>query len=287
MFFINSGTVSVETTGTVVKRGPGDFFGEGALLSPSQRRSATIRCDTPVHAMEISREYFERYLAKSDSDLMLTLREKDKIRKRNRAKLILQMQKNLRERRFGPGEVVFKRGQDGNSLFLVESGTVNIVENGQRVFQALPRNVFGEHSLITGRPRNCTAICGAKEGCVLKELPKTDFHKLKKKSPYIVASLRDLSIRRDFKKAVVMRLKKEFPYDNPREAFDAVKTPGNKSDRLDVRAVGSLMRELNPDYTDEEILEIIRTLDLTKSGDVNFDEFKKVFVADIRKSASI
>jgi len=237
--------------------------------------------------MEISREYFERYLAKSDSDLMLTLREKDKIRKRNRAKLILQMQKNLRERRFGPGEKVFERGQDGNSLFLVESGTVNIVENGQRVFQALPRNVFGEHSLITGRPRNCTAICGSKEGCVLKELPKNDFDKLKKKSPYIVASLRDLSIRRDFKKAVVMRLKKEFPYDNPREAFDAVKTPGSKSDRLDVKAVGGLMRELNPDYTDEEILEIIRTLDLTKSGDVNFDEFKKVFVADIRKSASI
>lgn len=68
-----------------------------------------------------------------------------------------------------------------------------------------------------------------------------------------------------------MRLKKEFPYDNPREAFDAVKTAGNKSDRLDVKAVGSLMRELNPDYTDEEILEIILTLDLTKSGDVNFE----------------
>jgi len=54
-----------------------------------------------------------------------------------------------------------------------------------------------------------------------------------------------------------------------------------------VEAVASLIRELNPEYTDDEILEIIRTLDLTNSGAVNFDELKKVFVADIRKSASI
>ena len=31
MYFINSGRISVETLGSVVKRGPGDFFGEGAV----------------------------------------------------------------------------------------------------------------------------------------------------------------------------------------------------------------------------------------------------------------
>jgi serine/threonine protein kinase len=31
MYFINSGTISVETTGSIAKRGPGDFFGEGAV----------------------------------------------------------------------------------------------------------------------------------------------------------------------------------------------------------------------------------------------------------------
>jgi serine/threonine protein kinase len=33
MYVINSGTISVETHGSVVKRGPGDFFGEGAVRS--------------------------------------------------------------------------------------------------------------------------------------------------------------------------------------------------------------------------------------------------------------
>jgi CRP-like cAMP-binding protein len=109
-------------------------------------RSATIKCDTPVHAMEISREYFEKYLAKSDSGLLLTLREKDKIRKRNRSKMILRSQGNLKRRSCAKGEVIFERGDIGNSLFLVESGNVNITENGKHVFTATPTNLFGEHS---------------------------------------------------------------------------------------------------------------------------------------------
>lgn len=147
MYFINSGTISVETLGSVVKRGPGDFFGEGALLNPTKKRSATIKCDTPVHAMEISREYFEKYLAKSDSGLLLTLREKDNIRKRNRSKMIIRSQPNLIKRTYSKDEVIFERGDSGNfSLFLVESGNVNITENGKHVFTATPSNLFGEHS---------------------------------------------------------------------------------------------------------------------------------------------
>ena len=61
------------------KRHAGDFFGEGALLHPLKIRSATIKCKTPVHVIEISREYFEKYMA-SSTGLGLALREKDKIR---------------------------------------------------------------------------------------------------------------------------------------------------------------------------------------------------------------
>jgi Ca2+-binding EF-hand superfamily protein len=113
-----------------------------------------------------------------------------------------------------------------------------------------------------------------------------DFHRLAKRAPDIMTSLRNLSLRRDFKKAVVHRLKKEFPYDNPREAFDAVKLDKNRQN-LNVEDVTQLMRELNPNYTKAEILEIIRVLALTKSEDVSFDEFKKVFIADVRLSASV
>ena len=101
--------------------------------------------------MEISREYFEKYLAKSDSGLLLTLREKDKIRKRNRSKMILRSQGNLQKRHYKAGEVIFEKGENGNSLFLVDSGNVNITEDGQHVFTATPTNVFGESSKLSCR----------------------------------------------------------------------------------------------------------------------------------------
>jgi CRP-like cAMP-binding protein len=96
--------------------------------------------------MEINREYFEKYLAKSDSGLLLTLREKDKIRKRNRSKMILRSQENLKIHQYGTGEVIFEKGDTSNSLFLVESGNVNITEDGKHVLTATPSNVFGESS---------------------------------------------------------------------------------------------------------------------------------------------
>jgi CRP-like cAMP-binding protein len=288
MYFIVSGTIEVTTNdGSSAKRGPGDFFGEGALLHPKKIRSATIRCVTPVHAMEISREYFDKYLASSDSGLFLTLREKDKIRKRNRAKTILRLQKNLFERKYKKGEHLFDVGEDGDSVFIVESGKVDVRVGGNHVLTATPGNVCGEHSLIMGRRRNSTAICASAEGCMAHELKGRDFRKLIDLSPDMKASLRDLCLRRDFKKAVVMRLKKEFPYDNPWEAFDAVCAGKCSAEGLDEEAIGNLMRAMDPEYTDEEVREMINVLDLANSGKVTFDEFKKVFVADIRTAASI
>jgi len=76
MYFINSGSIEVyNKDGNKQVRSTGDFFGEGALLHPKQIRSASIRCLTPVHAIEISREYFEKYLA-SDENIKMNLREK-------------------------------------------------------------------------------------------------------------------------------------------------------------------------------------------------------------------
>jgi Ca2+-binding EF-hand superfamily protein len=66
-----------------------------------------------------------------------------------------------------------------------------------------------------------------------------------------------------------------------------VKNATSTSHNLQYDDISMLMREIHPEYTDDEILEIIRVLALTNSNDVSFDEFKKVFVADIRLSASV
>jgi hypothetical protein len=121
--------------------------------------------------------------------------------------------------------------------------------------------------------------------CTCLELSGRDFRKLMETSPESMGSIEELCWRRDFKKAVALKLKKDFPYDNPREAFDAVNENG--SEELDARAIGKLLREMDPEYTDDEIQSVIKVMDLTGSGSVSFDEFKKVFVANVRTSAAM
>ena len=258
------------------------------MLDPQRIRSATIRCKTPVHAMEISREYFEKYIAaSSDSGLLLTLKEKDKIRKRNRAKTILKLNRNLTRTVKEEGERYFQDSEPAKSMFILEDGRVDIVQarDGSIILSVLPGNLFGEHSLITGKPRNCSAVCSSPSGCVAQELPAEDFQKIVRSSPSVRMALKELHIRREFKKAVVRRLQKEFPYHDPHEAFLAA-NPKNE-EFLDFDSVSKLMRDLNPDYTPDEIKEILQALDLNNTGKVDFDEFKKIFIADIRTSASM
>jgi Ca2+-binding EF-hand superfamily protein len=78
---------------------------------------------------------------------------------------------------------------------------------------------------------------------------------------------------------------REFPYSNPREAFDAVDV--NKRGELEKEDVAKLMREMDSEYTDSEVDLMLQTLDLNHSGKVTFEEFKKVFIGDIRATQSM
>lgn len=286
MYFLESGAVEVIANGTRAVRTGGDFFGEGALLHPRNVRSATVRCLTPVHAMKISQEYFEKYIASSGSGLYLTLKEKDKIRKRNRAKTILRMQKDLKHTAKPCKSKFYKEGDDGDTVWIMEKGKVDVrVADGKAVFSIYPGNIFGEHAVITGKRRNCDAVCVSKEGCIAQELQGWQFRKLLASSTSVQDSLKELYLRREFKKAIVKRMRKNFPYEDPEEAFAAADE--NRVGRLDARNISKLMREMNPDYTDEDIQEVIHALNLTGSGSVTFAEMKKALIGDIRTAASM
>ena len=62
------GTVEVRHDDAVLAQlGPGDHFGEMALLDDAARRSATVVAVTPVHVAYVSRHYFETLLATNPS----------------------------------------------------------------------------------------------------------------------------------------------------------------------------------------------------------------------------
>jgi CRP-like cAMP-binding protein len=61
-FIILDGTASIRKKGRPsVKLGPGDFFGELALLDPAPR-NATVECDDQVLAMRLGRTAFTKVL---------------------------------------------------------------------------------------------------------------------------------------------------------------------------------------------------------------------------------
>jgi CRP-like cAMP-binding protein len=277
MFFLNSGSVQIFTKDgfSKIMSKPGDFFGEGALLSPNKIRSASIRCLTPVHVIEIDRAYFEKYMA-SDKELKLNLREKDKTRKRQRAKALLNLQQSMDRRNFRKGEHIFREGDVGDELYFLEKGQVDVSVLGNTVFEVDKGGLVGMHSVVFGRPRNTTATC-ISESCKFHVLRKTEFASFLKNHPSLKESIRDMCLRREFQKAVCLKTKRPFPRNEKelREAFDTVDHAHVGA--LKLRNIRALIQEFEPSFTEDDIQDILHSLDLDESGEVSWTEFKKIF----------
>ncbi|HSB39163.1 MAG TPA: cyclic nucleotide-binding domain-containing protein [Gaiellaceae bacterium] len=63
MFFIAEGTAVVETRREHVELGPGQFFGELALMRPDAIRTARVRAKTPLRCLALDRASFRGLVA--------------------------------------------------------------------------------------------------------------------------------------------------------------------------------------------------------------------------------
>ena len=72
--------------------------------------------------------------------------------------------RSLRVRRFRKNETIFHQGDPGDSLFIVESGSVKIVlpspegEEGAIIATLSRGDFFGELALLDGAPHSATAV---------------------------------------------------------------------------------------------------------------------------------
>jgi len=77
---------------------------------------------------------------------------------------LLTCARNLRIRRFRRGETIFHQGDPGDSLFIVEAGSVKIVlpspegEEGAIIATLGRGDFFGELALLDGAPHSATAV---------------------------------------------------------------------------------------------------------------------------------
>jgi len=103
------------------------------------------------------------------------------------------------ERRFAKGELIILAEAEGDALFVIEQGQVKvglIHEDGREVILSFlgPGEVFGELSLLDGKPRSATVTANAPTQ--LSMLRRGDFLRLLAEMPQIaVALLEELAAR--------------------------------------------------------------------------------------------
>lgn len=100
--------------------------------------------------------------------------------------------KALAARNYHRGEVLFSEGDIGRALFILESGRVELTQQGpagrsQRLALLEPGDYFGEMALIEERPRTATATALEEVRAYL--LYKTELARLLHHAPVVAATI--------------------------------------------------------------------------------------------------
>lgn len=82
---------------------------------------------------------------------------------------------------FKADEVIFRQGQPGAQLYIVQQGTVEIRQDQRLLAVSGPGDLVGEMALIDQRPRSATAI--ARTACVLVPIDAKRFAYLVQQHP--------------------------------------------------------------------------------------------------------
>ena len=277
MFFLHSGSVEVTSKdGFRVVRKAGEFFGEEALLRDTQTHSHSVRCLTPLHVLEICREYFEKYL-KADKDVELTMAETDRLRQRERAKVLFGLQKDLKPKNYQRDQVIFREQSAGDDLYIMDKGKVDISVAGRKVRSLREGEMTGEHAAFYAhKPYNVTARCRSKE-CTLQVLDGRKIRNLCNKNKELSESFKDIILRRDFKKAVVKATNQDFPQGDQdlRRVFDLIDT--DKDGEICFETLKQFVIQWDPQYTDDDIRDMLKSLNLSNTGSLSWEEFKRIF----------
>jgi small-conductance mechanosensitive channel/CRP-like cAMP-binding protein len=95
---------------------------------------------------------------------------------------------------FAPGEAIVRRGQEGNSMFVIVRGSVKVQipeHDYQKTINKLKANdFFGEMSLLTGQPRTATVI--AEEETEVIQIKKTALKPLFEANPELMKAICDI-----------------------------------------------------------------------------------------------
>ncbi|MCP4605170.1 MAG: cyclic nucleotide-binding domain-containing protein [Proteobacteria bacterium] len=188
---------------TVATLGPGDGFGELALIDKGLR-TATVRAHGELKVVAIERESFlgvlERAAIPIESVTALirathTLLASDVFS--NMAPSALARIVGMCDRKqYSKNEVIIREGEPGEKFYLIESGTVAIQKEGKAnsLAELGPGNHFGEIALLSDELRSATVT--ATQPCVLLTLDRHSFQQVMTHDFNVAMRIEDVASRR-------------------------------------------------------------------------------------------
>jgi CRP-like cAMP-binding protein len=188
--------------------GPGGFFGEMALLTGLPRTSSAravrdanlwvlyrndfdaLLTQHPALGIALSRALAERLASVEECHAGQHLRHMVLLQGLTDAQLA-EVEGRLRPVRVRAGEIIYRRGEQGDRLYLIESGQIKLTgcnDEGAVSFSILDAGeFFGERAPLTGRPRSTTAQ--AMTDADLWEVSKAELETLMLRYPVIGINL--------------------------------------------------------------------------------------------------
>jgi len=95
---------------------------------------------------------------------------------------------------FKAGETIFHEGDQGNELYVVQSGSVQISIGGRTIETLSEHGIFGEIALIEDTPRNATAVAVTDTSVV--PVGEKQFLFLVRETPYFALNVMRVLARR-------------------------------------------------------------------------------------------
>lgn len=110
-------------------------------------------------------------------------------------------------RRAEAGEVLFRKGEPGDAMYVVTKGHIDIYlgspEDSEPVARLGPGEAFGEIPLLKGEPRGATAVIAPGSGAELLEVDKPAFRTVVRANPEVVDKLAQMVADRESRNAAL------------------------------------------------------------------------------------
>lgn len=148
--------------------GPGDSFGELALLHDSPR-SASVATLEKVSMWGLDRKSFR--MAVESVNAQNYKENQHFIESVPLFSILTNMQKDslvgsLSTLKFRPNDVIVNEGDPGDLFYIIKEGTVNCVKKGQKIREMGKGEFFGEQALLYNTQRTATVIAITEVKCV-------------------------------------------------------------------------------------------------------------------------